>query len=53
MPRNSGPRIVMRLTADLIERSAAFTNALSERELDLRSKFILIWPILVLIYVIF
>lgn len=27
----------MRLTADVIERSAAFTNALGERELDLRS----------------
>jgi U2 small nuclear ribonucleoprotein A' len=27
----------MRLTADLIERSAAFTNALGDRELDLRS----------------
>lgn len=27
----------MRLTADLIERSAAFTNTLNDRELDLRS----------------
>jgi len=28
---------IMRLTADLIERSAAFTNTLGDRELDLRS----------------
>lgn len=30
--------LLMRLTADLIEKSAAFTNPLGERELDLRSK---------------
>jgi hypothetical protein len=28
----------MRLTADLIERSASFINAVKDRELDLRGK---------------
>lgn len=41
----------MRLTADLIERSAAFTNALGERELDMRSKTVTLWYLSLYLYV--
>lgn len=30
---------MVRLTADLIEQSAQYTNAVRDRELDLRGKF--------------